>query len=58
MAMVTDPVCGMNVDEKNAAGSATHEGKTYYFCSKGCKIAFDKDPEKYLAAQGGHDAHH
>ena len=27
-------------------------GKTYYFCAKGCKVAFDKEPEKYLKAEG------
>ncbi len=25
-----------------------HNGKTYYFCSDGCKDAFLKKPEKYL----------
>ena len=45
--MAKDPVCGMNVDEKKAAATAVHEGKTYYFCSPGCKATFDKDPGKY-----------
>lgn len=44
--MAKDPVCGMNVDEKKAA-SATYEGKTYYFCSAGCKATFDTTPAKY-----------
>ena len=46
--MVKDPVCGMEVDEEKAAASSEYKGKTYYFCSKGCQAAFDKDPEKYL----------
>lgn len=25
-----------------------HKGKTYYFCCKGCKPMFEKDPGKYL----------
>lgn len=25
-----------------------YEGKTYYFCCKGCDTDFKKDPEKYL----------
>ncbi|MFQ6058604.1 MAG: YHS domain-containing protein [Anaerolineae bacterium] len=50
--MAKDPVCGMTVDEKKAAGTSEHMGKTYYFCSKGCKVAFDKDPEKYLKGEG------
>ncbi|MGH2403538.1 MAG: YHS domain-containing protein [bacterium] len=45
--MARDPVCGMMVDEKNAAGKSEHKGKTYYFCSSGCKAAFDQDPERY-----------
>ena len=47
--MAKDPVCGMNVDEKKAAGTAVHEGKTYYFCSAGCKATFEKAPAKYAA---------
>ena len=47
MAMAKDPVCGMNVNEEKAAATAVHEGKTYYFCSPGCKATFDKDPGKY-----------
>jgi Cu+-exporting ATPase len=45
--MAKDPVCGMNVDEKTAAGSAVYNQKTYYFCSPSCKDRFDKEPEKY-----------
>jgi len=46
--MEKDPVCGMEVDPKTAAGKTEYKGKTYYFCSPGCKRDFDKDPEKYL----------
>ncbi len=42
--MSTDPICGMVVDEKTAL-SAEHEGKTYYFCSPGCR-------DKFLAEKG------
>lgn len=45
--MAKDPVCGMNVDEKKAAASATYEGKIYFFCSAGCKSTFDTAPAKY-----------
>ena len=45
--MARDPICGMNVDEKRAAGSSTHEGKTYYF-STNCKAEFEKNPTKYF----------
>ncbi len=60
--MATDPVCGMQVDEKTAALKSEHGGQTYYFCSPGCKRSFDQTPEKYVAAGGsghaGHAAHH
>ncbi len=46
--MAKDLVCGMEVDEAKAAGSSIHGGKTYYFCSAGCKKEFDASPEKYL----------
>jgi P-type Cu+ transporter len=46
--MAKDAVCGMSVDEKKAA-TVTHEGKTYYFCSPGCKATFEKAPAKYAA---------
>jgi Cu+-exporting ATPase len=47
-----DPVCGMDVEEGTAAGKSVYKGQTYYFCSTGCKAAFDKDPEKYLGGKG------
>ena len=48
MERVKDLVCGMMIDPENAAATSEYEGKTYYFCAKGCKVAFDKDPEKYV----------
>ncbi len=43
-----DPVCGMTVSIESAAGSHTHNGKDYYFCSNGCVQKFRSDPEKFL----------
>jgi Cu+-exporting ATPase len=48
MVTVKDPVCGMDVDPKTAAGSATYQDKTYYFCSIHCRDAFKAEPEKYV----------
>jgi Cu+-exporting ATPase len=48
--MAKDPVCGMDVDERQAAATSEHNGRTYYFCSPGCKRSFDKEPAKYLQA--------
>ena len=45
--MAKDPVCGMEVDESTAPATSTHRGKTYYFCSTGCKETFDRNPEAY-----------
>ena len=46
--MAKDPVCGMSVDEKTAAGRSEYQGKTYYFCAPICKTRFDASPEKYI----------
>ncbi|MCX7839663.1 MAG: YHS domain-containing protein [Anaerolineae bacterium] len=43
-----DPVCGMTVIEGKEAAKSEYKGTVYYFCSRGCKVAFDKDPEKFL----------
>lgn len=43
-----DPVCGMHVDVASAQHTAEHNGKTYYFCSRGCMLDFNDDPERYL----------
>ncbi|MCA1712256.1 MAG: permease [Actinobacteria bacterium] len=42
-----DPVCGMSVDPATAA-SADHAGRTYYFCSDGCRSTFRADPLAHL----------
>jgi len=46
--MATDPVCGMDVDEKKAVATSVYKKQTYYFCAQACKRAFEKDPAKYL----------
>ena len=46
--MVKDPVCGMEIEEKNAAGMSEYKGRTYYFCAKSCKDDFDKDPAGFI----------
>ncbi|MEW6569740.1 MAG: YHS domain-containing protein [Nitrospirota bacterium] len=49
--MAKDPVCNMDVDEKTAAAMSVYKGITYYFCTKGCKERFDKEPEKYIGQE-------
>ena len=46
--MATDPVCGMRVDESRAPARSEYGGRSVYFCSLGCKIAFDQDPARWL----------
>lgn len=48
MAIVKDPVCGMEIDPKSAA-SEEYRGKTYYFCSDACHDKFKAEPEKYAS---------
>lgn len=48
MARVKDPVCGMTIDSDTAAGQATHQGQTYYFCSEQCRARFEREPSKYV----------
>ena len=55
--MALDPVCLMEVDPKTAAAKSEYKGQTYYFCAPGCKVAFDKAPEKYLDAVAGGEGH-
>lgn len=56
--MAKDPICGMDVEEAKAAGKSEYNGKTYYFCSAGCKAEFDKEPEKYAGKEHSHEEGH
>jgi Cu+-exporting ATPase len=49
--MAKDPVCGMTVEEKKAAATTVHQGKTYYFCAGACKEKFVKNPQQYLGGK-------
>ena len=43
-----DPVCKMEIDEKNSQFKSKVEGKEVYFCCPNCKSIFDKQPLKYM----------
>lgn len=45
---VKDPVCGMTIEDSDAAAKSAYHGTTCYFCSTSCKEDFDKDPESYV----------
>ena len=47
----TDPVCGMTVNSEVARASglvAEHEGTSYYFCGRGCRLEFLDDPKRFF----------
>ncbi|WP_046863425.1 heavy metal translocating P-type ATPase [Microvirga massiliensis] len=46
--LVKDPVCGMMVDPHTTHHRAQHVGRTYYFCSAGCRSKFEADPTRYI----------
>lgn len=60
MTKVKDPVCGMEIELEQAAATATHDGKTYHFCSAMCKTKFSMNPARYAGKpnEGHHDHHH
>jgi P-type Cu+ transporter len=46
--MLTDPVCGMKVDEKKPEYQSQFAGKKYVFCSETCRREFEQSPEEYV----------
>lgn len=38
----------MEVEIDGAELSVEHDGITYYFCGRGCKLDFEEDPERFL----------
>jgi xanthine dehydrogenase accessory factor len=47
-ALQTDPVCGMAVPASRSGKSLVYDGVTYYFCSAGCRRAFESDSAAYV----------
>jgi P-type Cu+ transporter len=63
MAMHTDPVCGMQVDDQKSTAKSQFQGNTYHFCSDDCKRKFDQQPQQFASrssraggGQGGSQA--
>ena len=48
--MPKDPVCGMDVDPANSAGTSSYKDETIYFCNPHCKERFDADPDSFMNA--------
>jgi Cu+-exporting ATPase len=49
-----DPVCGMTVKIATAHYMSEFEGRIYYFCAAGCKLAFEKAPNSFLHPSDAH----
>ena len=46
-----DPVCGMTVNPEVATAAglvAEYEGRSYYFCGRGCRLEFLDDPKRFF----------
>ena len=50
-ARYVNPVCGMAVDIASARHVVDWGGQRVYFCCDGCKLEFERAPEKYLATR-------
>ncbi|WP_376780421.1 heavy metal translocating P-type ATPase [Paracoccus jeotgali] len=48
--LVRDPVCGMTVDPAVGKPRHEHDGRTYHFCSDGCRAKFVAKPKAYIEA--------
>ncbi len=46
-ASIVDPVCSMTVFPEAGTPTAEHEGRTVWFCGRGCRDAFTADPAAY-----------
>ena len=49
-AKMIDPVCGMTVSLASPR-KADHAGRSYAFCSEGCRAKFVANPERYLPSE-------
>ena len=50
--MVTDPVCGIEIEEIDVPESlhVKYEGNVYYFCSHECKMQFEQNWRHFVHA--------
>src|SRR5215472_11616183 len=53
-----DPVCGMEVEPKTAAGKYDYQSQPYFFCSDHCLARFKEDPGKFVKPRVDGDAVH
>jgi putative ABC transport system ATP-binding protein len=48
-AMTTDPVCGMVVEREKSV-AAEWQGRSFFFCSRGCRSEFLEAPRQFLTS--------
>lgn len=48
VTMANDPVCGMSVEREKAIRLDWEDGKTFYFCAKGCRDEFINSPDEFI----------
>ncbi|HXW66001.1 MAG TPA: XdhC family protein [Burkholderiaceae bacterium] len=48
-----DPVCGMLIDVAKARHMLDYEGTRFYFCCEGCRLAFAREPARYVTGRAG-----
>jgi len=48
MAMVKDPVCGMEFDSSQAEAQTSYQGQSYFFCSQDCRRTFEENPKEFV----------
>jgi len=48
--MVTDPVCGMELEESQTPATTEYEGRRYAFCSHACRAEFEANPHLFAVA--------
>jgi len=46
--MYINPVCGIPVSKSTAKHVLDYKDEKVYFCCDGCKVSFEKEPEKYM----------
>lgn len=48
MALVIDPVCGMEFDHRSSWSTSVYQDRVYHFCHPVCKEIFDAAPGRFV----------
>lgn len=46
---IKSPVCGIEINPKDAFATEEYQGKAYYFCSAACHEKFNAALQKYMS---------